>query len=129
LDEAVRLRPDSAEAWLYRALVVEHEHGYPAAAPDYRTASRLAPGMKEVWRHHAEALLNAGEPALAEAYYLMAIALDRDYGEAWYMLGRLYRKRGDLERAVRMFERDAVLEPQGSAHHELGEVLLALGDD
>src|SRR5262245_45972861 len=92
LDEAVPLQPDLAEAYLYRALVAEDGPGYVASRPDFEQAQRLAPGLKEVWRYHAEALLNAGDPVRARAYYLVAIALDRGYGEAWYMLGRLYRK-------------------------------------
>jgi tetratricopeptide (TPR) repeat protein len=129
LDDAIRLAPDFADAYLYRALVSEDGGGYRASRPDFERAQALAPGMKEIWRHHAEAILNSGDPARAEAYYLMAIALDPRYGEAWYMLGRLYRKTGRTDAAIRAYERDAVLEPKGSAHHELGEVYLFLGDD
>ena len=129
LDEALRLDPQLAEAYLYRALVSEDGGGYAASRADFEHAQRLAPGMKEIWRHHAEALLNAGDPTRAEAYYLVAIALDPGYGEAWYMLGRLYRKKNQLARAIWAYERDVILEPRGSAHHELGEIFLTRGDD
>ena len=128
LDRAVSLDPAHADSRLYRALVLEHERGLTAARPDFAEALRLAPGRADVWRHFADGLSRGGEPALAEAYYLVAIALDPRYGDAWYMLGRLYRKRGDLPRALRMYERDAALQPKGSARHEMGEVALALGD-
>jgi tetratricopeptide (TPR) repeat protein len=129
LDRAIALRPDLAEAYLYRALVLDHDATYAESGPDFRAAQRLAPGLKEVWRHHADALVRAGDATSARAYYLVAIALDPRYGDAWYMLGRLLRKQGDLHGAVRAYERDAALSPKGSARHELGEVFLALGDD
>jgi tetratricopeptide (TPR) repeat protein len=129
LSRAIALRPDLAEAYLYRALVVDHDATYAQSGPDFREAQRLAPGMKEVWRHHADALVRAGDAVTARAYYLVAIALDPAYGDAWYMLGRLHRKQGDLAAAIRAYQRDAAINPKGSARHELGEVFLALGDD
>jgi tetratricopeptide (TPR) repeat protein len=44
------------------------------------------------------------------------------------MLGRLYRKQGELDQAIGAFARDAALTPRGSAHHELGEIYLVRGD-
>jgi tetratricopeptide (TPR) repeat protein len=76
LDEAVTLRPDHAESWLYKALVLEDVGGYARSRDAFATALRLGPGSKEIWRHHAEALAAAGELTRGEAYYLMAIALD-----------------------------------------------------
>lgn len=128
LTRAVQLDPQNANAILYLALVLDHDTTYELSGPAFREAERLAPGNPEVWRYHGEALVNAGDVVGARARYLMAIALDPGYGDAWYMLGRLYRKEGNLDAAIGAFERDARITPKGSAHHELGEIFLTRGD-
>ncbi|MBI4509039.1 MAG: tetratricopeptide repeat protein [Deltaproteobacteria bacterium] len=129
LDEALKLRPDYAEAYLYRALVTQHDHGVAAARSDFETALKLRPAMKEAHRHFGEALADSGEISAAEAHYRQALALDPRYPEALYLLGKLLRGKGDLDGAVKLLEAHATVAPKGSSHHVLGEIFLERGDD
>lgn len=128
LDEAIRLRPDYAEAYLYRAMVTQEDHGLAGARADYEFALRLAPDYKDAHYFYGVALAEAGELAAAEERYRRALELDPDFADVIYMYGKLHRDRGELDQALELGERHAQLKPQGTAHHVMGEIWLEKGD-
>jgi Tfp pilus assembly protein PilF len=129
LDQAIALRPDYAEAYLYRALVTQEDHGLSGARADYEFALKLDPGAKETHRYFGEALADAGEIEPAEARYRRALELDPAYADVMYLLAKLLRAKGQQGAAVLLLERHAALEPKGTAHHVLGEIFLEQGND
>ncbi len=128
LDEAIRLDPSYAEAYLYRALVVQESGGVRAARADYDYAEKLRPDLKEIHRYFGEALAEAGEIDAAEAEYRAALAIDPGYTDVIYLYGKLYRDKGQLDKAIELLEQHAELEPKGTAHHVLGQIFLEKGD-
>jgi tetratricopeptide (TPR) repeat protein len=128
LDDAIRLKPDYADAYLYRALVISHDQGLGPARADFDKALELAPDQKEAHRFYGEALLEAGALDDAEQHFDRALALDPDYGDVLYFQARLYRRRGQLDRAIPLLERWGKLDPQATSHHSLGEIFLEKGD-
>jgi Tfp pilus assembly protein PilF len=128
LDDAIRLDPNLAQAWLYRALVTMESGTLADAEPDFKKALELAPNDATVPRFYGEELANVGQYDAAETYYQRALALDPTYADVIYLYGRLHRDRGELDKAVTLFEQHAVLVPKGTAHHALGEIFLRKGD-
>jgi tetratricopeptide (TPR) repeat protein len=128
VDEALRLRPDYAQAYLYRALITLEFGQLKDAEPDFEFALKLAPGTKEIHRHYGQALAGVGEIARAEAQYQQALAIDPGYAEVMFLMGVLHRKKNDLDTAVSWLEKHAAKVPAGASHHELGEIFLLKGD-
>lgn len=129
LDEAIKLQPDYAEAYLYRALVTYENGGVKASRADFEFALKLRPNYKEAHRYFGEALAEGGEIDAAIEHYQAALAIDPDYPDAMYLLAKLYRDRGDLKSAIALLERHAKIEPKGTAHHVLGEIYLEQGQN
>ncbi len=129
LDEAIRLKPDHADAYLYRALVTSHDQGLEPARADFDFALELAPDKKEVLRFYGEALLGAGAVDDAEKLFDRALAIDPDYGDVLYLQSRVYRKKGQIDRAIPLLEHWGTVDPQATAHHSLGEIFLEKGED
>lgn len=128
LDDAISLRPDYAEAYLYRALVTQEDQGLGGARADYEFALKLSPDAKEIHRFFGEALADAGEQEAAQSHYRRAVQLDPAYADVIYLLAKLLRAQGDKGEAISLLARHAELEPKGTAHHVLGEMFLEKGD-
>ena len=128
LDEAIKLDPNLAHAYLYRALVTMETAKLAEAQPDFDKALQLAPEDAMVHRFYGEELAEAGQYEPAEQHYQKALAIDPKYADVVYLYGRLLRDRGQLDQAIARFEEHARLLPTGTAHHALGEIFLRKGD-
>ncbi|MFA6107603.1 MAG: tetratricopeptide repeat protein [Candidatus Latescibacterota bacterium] len=64
----------------------------------------------------------------AEAHLLQALAINPEYADAWYELGRLYTAAGRTADAAAMYERCIACRPQHKyAHYGLGQAYAKLG--
>lgn len=103
LDHAIRLRPDSADDHLQRAVlltVADPTH----ARREYACAVELAPRNATCHREYSRFLLNAGDAAHAEQEAQQAVALDGSDGLARLMLGRSLDAQGRAREAVPFLE-------------------------
>jgi tetratricopeptide (TPR) repeat protein len=96
---------------------------------DERTgaAARPAPEAARLLAE-AQAKLDGGDSAAAEAALKAALAVDPMHGRAWHRLATLAQGRGDHAGAAGYFRRTLALEPNAAeAHNNLGVSLGALG--
>jgi len=80
LDEAIRLAPDHAEAWLNRGLAKGSLGQYEEAIADFDEAIRLAPDHAEAWlgRCAANGSLGRYKEAIADAQQAHSLARQQD---------------------------------------------------
>ena len=99
--EAIRLKPDYAEAYVYRgaAHVANGEQDDQAIA-DCTEAIRLKPDYPEAHYIRGLAYGAKGNQDQAIADFTAAIRLQPDDAKAYYMRGVTYETKGELDRAA-----------------------------
>ena len=108
LDGALELfgrAPDSALAQLGRAFVLASRDGDADARAACDRALEIDPFLPEGYFLSGILLEKAGDRAGAERQYLRTLLLDRDFALAWFYLGNLYLREGNLRAARREFNR------------------------
>ena len=77
----------------------------------------------------SNAFYKQGRAQEAIGYAQQAIAIDPDYGVAFYNLGNMFANQGRLDRAQKHFERALTLYPNyADAHSNLGQLLAQRGE-
>lgn len=102
-DQALKLRPDYAEAWnnLGNLLILS---GDPAGAEQhFRRALTADPGSAEAHYNLGGLYLHQENKQEAEAHYRQALRCDPANGRAHLALGALYEQRGQREEARRAY--------------------------
>lgn len=142
LEQAIRLKPDYAEAHFNLGTAFEREQRLNDAAERYQLVLRLQPGERRalerlaVLRHdRASQLLqqglgleNAGRTQEAERAYREAAALDPGRAIVRRSFGRTLHRLGEREAAVTEYRASLDLDPSSSeTHNDLGVVLAELG--
>ncbi len=124
---AVRLDPDFAAAWAGLALAWPASGSAESADMDRAAvaaerALALAPQLAEAHAAAARvAYASRKDDAKAEGEFQKALALQPSQPDALRGLGLLYRRQGELERAVDLLLRAAVLDPRNRpAQYDLG---------
>ena len=136
LEEAVRLRPDSAPAHSDLGSALARTPGrLPDAIRELRTAARLLPDSAIPHNNLGNALADAGQLPEAIAEYQTALRIQPDYAAARDSLVRIsaamhaqsglaLAKSGKSKEAVREFEEALRLQPDDAeTHNNLGVVL------
>lgn len=108
----------AAAGWLFG-----RRHGL-RGAPEPRAAAPQ--GLSEEYFRGLAYLLDE-EPDKALEVFLRMVDVDNDTVETHFALGSLYRRRGEVERAIRVHE-NIMARPSLSAEHRL-HALFALGED
>jgi cytochrome c-type biogenesis protein CcmH/NrfG len=133
--EAVRLRPDLAEAWHRLGLAHAQIHEYTEAVGALREAARLRPAHAGVWLDLGASLAQLNRHAEVVEAFREALRLRPDDASAWFALGAAcahpqIRQYTDAEEAYR---RTVELRPDlAEGWHALGTVGLkrrSLGHD
>lgn len=136
-ERALEIDPEFGRAWAGLAYTYGFEHMYFNAA-DVNRDEALRTSMKalELAPNRAESHISAGiahcmvqDYAAAETEFEKAIELDPQNYDAWYFFGRDKVHEGDLERAVKLFERASRVRPedcqsvllQPQLYHSLGD--------
>jgi Mlc titration factor MtfA (ptsG expression regulator)/Flp pilus assembly protein TadD len=133
---AVRLRPDDAEAYRYRADVFYRRGEHDRAVEDLTRVIRLAPDDFEAYCDRGAAHLAAGRPEPALADFSAAIGLRPAYARAHCERGVARAEAGDLDgaladlgEAVRLDPRDDIARNErGLVRHDRGEHAEAVAD-
>ena len=117
-DEALRLEPDLAEAWLARANVLTLHGREAEAEADFRRAIELNPGWSDACYFYARALTTARRYADAAAAFEEAVRRNPDDFSSLALLENVHRKRDDpagageaARRGLAAVERRLALDP------------------
>jgi predicted Zn-dependent protease len=110
LEQVTTEHPEIEEAHYYLGLA--HLTPEINRRADALKAFERAPKVKESQLHLGMELHADGDLAGAEKRVQSAIALDRNYQEAWYYLGVIAAERGDVDAAARAGGRPRQIDPQ-----------------
>ena len=127
--EALRLRPDYAEARNNLAVLLRARGEVAEAAKHYQEALRARPDYPEGHCNYAALLASRGSVAGAATHYEEALHLRPDYADAHHGYATLLKLRGDVAGADSHY-RDALrLRPDyPEAHNNLAVLLEERGD-
>jgi len=98
-NEAIRLDPHNATAYLYRGLAYEEEGDYPEAISDFDMALRIDPHHADTYLHRGDAYFALDDFDQSIHDYTEAIRLDPNLAIAYYHRGLAFREKGHSERA------------------------------
>jgi tetratricopeptide (TPR) repeat protein len=127
--EAIRLKPDLAEAHNNVGIALGDRGDPDGAIAEYREAIRLEPEFAEAYVNLGTALAANGDPDGAIREYRWAIRMRPDLGQAHANLGNALATKGDVARAVEAYREAVRLMPDDAdAHYALGIGLRSTGD-
>ena len=126
-EQALRIKPDDAEAHYNLGTALESVGKTQEAIAHWQEAIRLRPDYAEPHNNLASALLRSGNVPEAIDHYQQALRIDPDMAEAHYNLGIAFRVAGRPEEAMEQY-RDALrIKPDyAEAHYNLANVLFGL---
>lgn len=126
-DEALRLRPGTAEAWNNRGRILHGAGRVRDAIADYRKAIALDPAVGSAHNNLCVALFSSGDAESAVHSCREAVRLMPDDAQAHFNLGRALSMLGRAE-AADHFRTALTLRPSyAEAHNDLGTALDQMG--
>jgi serine/threonine-protein kinase len=119
--EAVRLRPDDANAHYFLGITLREQGKLDEATAEYRTAIRIQPDLATTHFGLGAALDRRGKLDEAIAEYRTAIRLQPDDATAYNNLGVVFGQQGKLDEAIAEYRTAIRLQPDlANAHVNLG---------
>jgi tetratricopeptide (TPR) repeat protein len=127
--EALRLKPDFADAHNNLAVELQAQGAFEEAIGHYRQALALDPSLVDVHVNLGSALNKLGRHDEAYAQYQVALSLDPYSAQAHFNAGNVQQASGHLAAAVRHFRQAIAAAPAfADAYVNLGTALGKLGD-
>jgi tetratricopeptide (TPR) repeat protein len=127
--EAIRLKPDFAEAFNNRGVARANRGDVEGALQDCNEAIRLKPDYAAAFYNRGNARAAKGDVEGALQDYSEAIRLKPDYANAFYNRGNARRAKGDLEGALQDYNEAIRLKPDDAdAFYNRGIARAAKGD-
>lgn len=102
-DEAIKLKPDFAEAHANKGAALYGGGRHKDAIRSLEKANSLKPGIAEVLNNLGIAFLESGREKEGHRYLLEAVRLKPDYKEAIYNLSLTYYLQGDHQKSWQQF--------------------------
>jgi Flp pilus assembly protein TadD len=128
LEQAVRIRPDSAAARAELGQLLAKQGKLQQALTELRTAEHLNPADASTHNRLGTVLGEVGQQREASAEFMEAARLDPDNADARYNLGVSLANQGNVADAAREFAAVVKLRPEDApAHFNLGIGLARLG--
>lgn len=128
LEEALRLRPESAEVQYNLGSALQAQGRLAEAIGHFRVASHLSPKDDRVQLGLANALNASGSSVEAVHHYRETLALNPESAEAHNNLGMVLGSHGQIEEAIGYFQQALAIRPEyADAHNNLGIALGARG--
>jgi Flp pilus assembly protein TadD len=128
-EEALRLRPDYAEAHYNYAFLLKERGDLEGAEGHYQEALRLRPDDPKAHYNYAILLKERGDLRGVEGHYQEALRLRPEYAEAHYNYAVLLKERRDLEGAEGHYQEALRLRPDDpEGHHNYAVLLQERGD-
>lgn len=126
--EALRLKPDYAEACNNLAVVLYELGKFPEAVATCKKALELKSNFAEAFNNLGNILNELGDFREAVANYRKALEINPDYAEAHGNLGNALSNVGDPDAAILSFKRALQINPEyAGAYNNLGNALNDLG--
>lgn len=126
--EAIRLKPEYAEAYNNRGITRRKKGEWVEAIKDYNEAIRLKSDYGNAYYNRGIARKNKGDLAGAIKDYNESIRLKPDY-DAYYNRAIAREDKGDLDGAIKDYNEAIRLKPNYvNAHNNRGNVLKDIGD-
>ena len=122
--EALRLRPDYAEAHNNLAILLRARGDQAGAAEHYRAALHLRPDYPEAHYNYALLLELGGRFTGAVEHYREALRVRPEYVDAHHSYANLLTRRGDLPAAKTHYEQALQLRPSYPEVHNNFAILL-----
>jgi len=127
--EAIRLKPDYADAFINRGNARYAKGDFDGAIEDYDEAIRLKPDDADAFYNRGNVRKAKGDLDGAIEDYDEAIRLKPDYAEAFYNRGDARQAKGDLVGAIEDYDEAIRLKPDDAeAFNNRGNVRKAKGD-
>jgi len=127
--EAIRLKPDYAEAFYNRGIALQDKGDLDGAIEEYGETIRLKPDYAEAFNNRGNARSDKDDLEDAIEDYSEAIRLKPDYAVAFYNRGNARRTKRDLEGAIQDYSEAIRLKPDyAAAFNNRGVALRAKGD-
>jgi len=98
--EAIRLKPDYAEAYNNRGVAFDNKRDYSQAIANYNEAIRLEPDDAIAYNDRGKAYIDIGDYNRAVVDFNEAIRLKSDFPEAYNNRGIADRKTGKTDQAI-----------------------------
>ena len=128
-DEAIRLKPDLANAFNNRGATYEAKGDHDRAIADYAQAVHLKPDYAIAFKNRGLAYNAKGDRDLAIADFNEAIRLKPDYAVAYNDRGLVYEAKGDHDHAMADYNEAIRLRPEyADAFHNRGVAYDHTGD-
>jgi tetratricopeptide (TPR) repeat protein len=127
--EAIRLKPDYAEAYYSRGLAYGKKGDFNKTIADLTDAIRLKPDLAAAYHARGNAYDDKGDHDKAIGDYAEAIRLKPNDGTAYYNRGLAHRRNGDLDKAIADYTEAIRLKPGSPlAYHNRGIAYRKKGD-
>lgn len=127
VEEALRLDPNNAEAYLVRGVVKSGQFRVVEGRADFERAYALAPGSVDVLNFFGDDLESTADLRRAESMKRQAMALDPLFWVHPSNLARILREQGRFEEAVALGRRAVALGGDIFAYDEMFWAQLRLG--
>ena len=111
LNNAIKLKPDYADAYNNRGVAYKNNRQYQQAIDDYNQAIRLKPDYADTYNNRGVCYYAIGQYERAIMDYREAIRLRTDYANAYNNIGIAYHKLGQYERAMKNYVETIRLKP------------------
>ncbi|MCX5809769.1 MAG: tetratricopeptide repeat protein [Proteobacteria bacterium] len=136
LNQAIRLKPDYADAHNNRGIAYGKLDKNQQAIEDFSTAINLKQGFAEAYGNRGFIYYYLGQYQRAIEDYNQAIRLKPDYTEAYNSRGSVYAKLGQYQRAIEDYNQTIRLKPddanaygnRGAVYDDLGQYQRAIED-
>ncbi len=128
-NEALRLKPDDADAFNNRGNARKAKGDLEGAIKDYNEALRLKPDYAIAFNNRGLVRYAKGDLEGAIKDYNEALRLKPDYANAFYNRGSARKAKGDLEGAIKDYNEALRLKPDyADAFYNRGSARYAKGD-
>jgi cellulose synthase operon protein C len=130
LNEQSRTESTRADALALRGIALFEQGRATAATQDFSNALKISAKHPIALTGSALMRMRDRDYGSAERLLLQATETHPNYGNAWYLLGRIYTGQSEYDKALEMFRLALVANPfYVAARASRGELQLALGND
>lgn len=128
-DQALAIRPESAELLVKRGIAYGTQGDYDRAIKDFERAITLQRNLAEAYYHGGNAYYAKREIEMAIAYYDQALSKRPDYAEAYCNRALAHAFNGDYDRALQDLNQAIQIKPDFvRAYSNRGSIYYAQGD-
>ncbi|MXV83975.1 tetratricopeptide repeat protein [Candidatus Poribacteria bacterium] len=127
--KAIKLKPDSAEAYINRGIAYYKKNDFDNAIKDFVKAIQLKPDSAEAYFNRGNAYDKKAQFDNAIRDYTEAIRLNPDDVRTYYNRGNTYYEKGDFDNAINDYTEAIRLNPDlAEAHHNRGVFYVKKGE-